>query len=290
MPITNILRYFPPARSAGSDSESWFTNFYNPILFDAGAGDKANEQLLDYYLWLVGNPTHPVLDIGCGTGRLTLQLAKAGVRVTGLDRSDEMMRHAKQKSRALPRSTRRLISFVKEELHSYKMPNSYGIAVAMDDFLTHFLTEDELVTALSRIHLCLIEGGLFLTDLRIKDPRSFSQRRSGSGHPVVAWDVVHGVRKGMKSVSIASQSWEDYCHEARVLRSVHVFESIDSQGRVNERRYKTLRQRLHSPEEIATAGERAGFVSSKVLDQSPQGTRVLSLVAGRRSGQEEAAR
>ena len=48
----------------------------------------------------------PVLELGCGTGRITLALAEAGHRVTGLDISERMLERCNQKRMALPRETR----------------------------------------------------------------------------------------------------------------------------------------------------------------------------------------
>ena len=44
----------------------------------------------------------PVLELGCGTGRITLALAEAGHRVTGLDISERMLERCNQKRAALP--------------------------------------------------------------------------------------------------------------------------------------------------------------------------------------------
>src|SRR4051812_49592526 len=46
-----------------------------------------------------------VLELGCGTGRVTLPLARAGVHVVGLDRSAEMLARAVRRTHALSRRT-----------------------------------------------------------------------------------------------------------------------------------------------------------------------------------------
>ncbi len=43
----------------------------------------------------------PVLELGCGTGRITMALAEAGKRVTGLDLSERMLERAAKKRAAL---------------------------------------------------------------------------------------------------------------------------------------------------------------------------------------------
>lgn len=48
----------------------------------------------------------PVLELGCGTGRLTMPVARTGARVVGVDRSRPMLAYASARSRRLPRARR----------------------------------------------------------------------------------------------------------------------------------------------------------------------------------------
>ena len=48
-----------------------------------------------------------VLELGCGSGRITLPLAQAGCRVTGLDLSEQMLAIARQRLQSIDESTRR---------------------------------------------------------------------------------------------------------------------------------------------------------------------------------------
>src|SRR5258705_1592203 len=48
----------------------------------------------------------PVLELGCGTGRVTMALAQAGKRVTGLDLSERMLERAVKKRAALLKEVR----------------------------------------------------------------------------------------------------------------------------------------------------------------------------------------
>ena len=63
---------------------------YDPL---KAQGDTA------FYREQVRTVPGPVLEIGCGTGRVTIQLAAAGVDVTGLDISASMLKEAKRKAR-----------------------------------------------------------------------------------------------------------------------------------------------------------------------------------------------
>ena len=73
---------------------------WNPDLYDDKHSFvwKMAAGLLDL---LAARPGECILDVGCGTGHLTAQIADAGAVVTGIDRSPEMIRQAKEKHPAL---------------------------------------------------------------------------------------------------------------------------------------------------------------------------------------------
>jgi len=87
--------------------------------------DLAYRQVTDdinYYLETAWNQGGPVLELGCGTGRITLQLARAGLTVTGIDISTEMLDQARRK---LAREPRRVAELVEK-----KHPENYVSTLA----------------------------------------------------------------------------------------------------------------------------------------------------------------
>ena len=61
---------------------------------------------LAFWRGLVSREAAPTLELGCGTGRLLIPLARAGVPMTGIDRSAPMLARAIARSRRLPRAAR----------------------------------------------------------------------------------------------------------------------------------------------------------------------------------------
>lgn len=80
-----------------SSAQEIYAQLYDGYVFDC-PGE------LDFYQQLNAHPllqNHGVLEIACGTGRITLQLAKEGNNITGLDLSSELLEVAKHKSTGL---------------------------------------------------------------------------------------------------------------------------------------------------------------------------------------------
>ncbi len=69
---------------------------WNPTLYDDRAA-FVSDLASDLVLWLRPNAGERILDLGCGTGTLTAQIARQGARVTGVDRSPEMIESAREK-------------------------------------------------------------------------------------------------------------------------------------------------------------------------------------------------
>jgi 2-polyprenyl-3-methyl-5-hydroxy-6-metoxy-1,4-benzoquinol methylase len=70
--------------------------FTNPVLYDAENGWGADD---DFYLDLAQRVGDPVLDVACGTGRLTRAIAQEGLHVTGMDIMPAMLERARALSR-----------------------------------------------------------------------------------------------------------------------------------------------------------------------------------------------
>jgi len=69
---------------------------WNPTLYDDRAA-FVSELASDLVLWLGPRAGERILDLGCGTGTLTAQIARQGARVLGVDRSPEMIDSAREK-------------------------------------------------------------------------------------------------------------------------------------------------------------------------------------------------
>jgi len=70
----------------------------------------------------------PVLELGCGTGRVAIPVAQAGVRVVGLDNSSAMLKQARAKARKLNLSSNAL-KFVRGEMQDFSLEERFALAI-----------------------------------------------------------------------------------------------------------------------------------------------------------------
>ncbi|OFZ55080.1 MAG: hypothetical protein A2428_02595 [Bdellovibrionales bacterium RIFOXYC1_FULL_54_43] len=112
---------------------------------------------LDYALRQGGE----VLELCCGTGRLTIPMAKAGVKITGLDFTPTMLARAKEKAQAAGLN----IPFIQGDMRTKRLRKKFKmIFIPFNSLLNTYTIEDtEKVFATVRRHLA--PGGPFLFDV-----------------------------------------------------------------------------------------------------------------------------
>jgi SAM-dependent methyltransferase len=135
--------------------------------YDADMGDFADD--LPFYRELARRVEGPVLDAMCGTGRVIVALARAGIQTVGLDIAPAMVRIVERKI-ADQRLSRRLRA-VEGDVRSFDLPERFGLALAPLNSFMHLETVADQLAALRAIRRHLAPGGLLALDLFNPDPR-----------------------------------------------------------------------------------------------------------------------
>jgi len=108
-----------------------------------------------------GRPVERVLDLACGTGSLTWELAQAGYEMVGVDLSADMLAVAEEKCRNLePRPV-----FFQEPMEALRLPMEVDACVCCLDSVNYVLQPKKVAAAFKRVWECLRPGGLFLFDV-----------------------------------------------------------------------------------------------------------------------------
>lgn len=133
--------------------------------------DKINGEL-DYSLWAdfieKAQARHSdikpelVLDLGCGTGRMTLELARRGYDMTGVDYSTEMLDIARENAE---REGQGGILWLCQDFCELDLYGTVDLAVSCLDCINHLATPRELKKCLALVHNYLIPDGLFIFDI-----------------------------------------------------------------------------------------------------------------------------
>ena len=132
--------------------------------YDRLTNDVDYEATVDFYYEILNkeglNP-HTAVDLACGTGSVTAILARKGLRVIGVDMSEEMLTVAQQKASELENQPR----FICQPLQKLFLPRGVDMAVCALDSLDYITDPADCEEAIRRVYKALNPGGIFIFDV-----------------------------------------------------------------------------------------------------------------------------
>ena len=111
-------------------------------------------------------PIHTVLDLACGTGSLTLELARRGYEMIGVDQSEEMLAQAAEKCR---QASEIPPLFLHQSMDKLDLFGTIDACVCCLDSVNYVTSPQKLERAFQRVHTFLMPGGLFVFDVNTPD-------------------------------------------------------------------------------------------------------------------------
>ncbi len=151
-----------------------------------------------YYV-LLARQNRMILELGCGTGRLTLPMARAGAIVHGIDHSREMLRGLEKRLRAERPEVRYRVQYQRSDFRAHEPVTTYPLVVWPFNALHHCEGPEDVLRVLDVARRALSPGGrlaldCYLPDLVLydRDPtkryefRTFDDPRTG--RPLQSWE------------------------------------------------------------------------------------------------------
>jgi SAM-dependent methyltransferase len=117
----------------------------------------------------------PILELGCGTGRLTLPLAEVAPRVVGVDLSSPMIARARAKQAGLPPETAARLDLCVGDMRALDLGERFaGVLVGLNA-LMHMTTDADLWAALRTARRHLAPGGRLALDVFAPPPAAYGR-------------------------------------------------------------------------------------------------------------------
>jgi len=101
------------------------------------------------------------VDLACGTGSVAILLAKAGMQVTAVDMSEQMLCVAAQKAQDMDNPP----MFVRQRLEKLQLPRGVDLAVCALDSMNYITDPLACQEAIRRVYRALNPGGCFIFDV-----------------------------------------------------------------------------------------------------------------------------
>ncbi len=135
-------------------------NLFAPF-YDSDFGNY--EEDIDLYVNFAHRVGDPVLEAGCGTGRVLLPLARAGHHVTGVDIAAAMLRRARARVREAGLENR--VSLIQSDVKYLALKRTFALILYAANSFMHHSTQEEQLGVLERLRDHLRPDGLLIIDL-----------------------------------------------------------------------------------------------------------------------------
>ncbi|MBT9149662.1 MAG: class I SAM-dependent methyltransferase [Dehalococcoidia bacterium] len=137
----------------------------------------------------------PILELGCGTGRLLIPLAKSGFTVTGIDISEEMLAICRLKLDREGAEVKSRVSIVNADMRDFSLEKQFRFIFAACNTIHHLTTTEDLTNALHCVYKHLTKDGVFIVDNSVPDIASMvgsngKEEISEYVHPVTGRRIV----------------------------------------------------------------------------------------------------
>lgn len=196
-------------------------------------------------------PTGRILELACGSGRITAGLLRAGHEVIGSDISMPMLRKAAARIHGLGRAARARGALVCADMRTFSLGARFPLAIMAFNSFEHLYTRVEVSACLDRVRDHLLPGGRLVFDIQnpdlqwlVRDPRK-RWARTRFTHP----------RTGQRMVYSTNH---DYDPVSQIVLIRLYYETELPHG--SETRMVTLSQRKFFPAELEALLAANGFV------------------------------
>jgi SAM-dependent methyltransferase len=165
---TDVAKRKPRRGGAGSEAHYKDGQYYDQAY-------RRRRHDVRFYTELAVGSGGPVLELGVGTGRVALAIAKAGIEIVGVEPMTPMLDRACERLDQLPRATRDRIELREGKLERLRLRRKFPLVIAPFNVWMHLYTREEIERGFATVRHHLEPGGCFAFDVLLPDPVSLAR-------------------------------------------------------------------------------------------------------------------
>jgi SAM-dependent methyltransferase len=128
-----------------------------------------------YYVDLAEHAGGPTLELGCGNGRITIPIARAGAEVVGVDRSAAMLKDLRARLRDEPEEVRARVTVRRGDMRSFRARRRFPLVICPFNALLHLYERRDFERFLARVREHLAPRGELVFDISMPDPAELAR-------------------------------------------------------------------------------------------------------------------
>lgn len=226
------------------DSYTEFAYLYDTFMEDVPYEEWAS--FFDALLKSYGNDVKDVLDLGCGTGKMTRLLQSKGYNMIGVDVSEDMLCVATEACDD--------ILYINQDMRELALIEQQDAIISCCDCINYLTLDEDVVQTFKCVYKALSAGGLFIFDF----------------NTIYKYETVIGDTTIAENREDCSFIWENFYSPQDHINEYDVtfFTKIDDDEDVFRRFTETHVQRGYTLEEMKKFAQKAGFKYVVALDES----------------------
>lgn len=138
---------------------------YDPVAVFYDIEHQGFDEDIPFYIEEARKSGGPALELGAGTGRVTVELARAGVDVTAVEISEGMLDVAREKSQKLPEDVRKRITWVHGDMRDFSFDRRFPFVFIPYRSFQHLETRADQERGLACVSQHMEKGGRFVLSL-----------------------------------------------------------------------------------------------------------------------------
>lgn len=128
-----------------------------------------------FYVDLAAVNGGPVLEYGCGNGRIAIPIARAGVEIAGIDLSAPMLADLRARLKLEDPEVRRRVRAVRGDMRSARLKRRFPLVLCTFNAFLHLYTREDVERFLARVRDHLTPGGELVFDVSIPEPMELAR-------------------------------------------------------------------------------------------------------------------
>jgi len=209
---------------------------------------------IPYYAGVAAMAGGPILELACGTGRLTIPMAQVGGDVLGVDVVPAMIEQANAKKVQLFPAEQERVEFMLGDMRTLRLNRKFKAVIIGFNTLMHLTDDEDLAATFETVREHLDDDGKFYFDFHMPHP-SLPMRQDVNGR----YDPQEMIdpRDGRRFI-VTENNQHDSRQQITILR--FFYQEVDQENKkVGEEFSRTLRLRVIYPREMDLWLKKHGF-------------------------------
>jgi ubiquinone/menaquinone biosynthesis C-methylase UbiE len=178
-----------------------------------------------------------VLELACGTARITIPIARSGVDIVGLDRSEPMLAIARRKLESEPAGVRQRVSLISGDMRDFDLGHAFKLIIIPYRAFLHLDTVEDQRRCLDCVRKHMAADGKFI--FNVFDPHIdvIAGHRGWLGHALKFMQKTTHPETGNPLMVWESRQYDP---ATQMLQNLFIYEELNESGEVIKKSYNPL--------------------------------------------------